>query len=143
VRAACYCVAWMADEGSPSHDEQRYTKPKRARQTRAGGTDEGFELRSNPRCIKGRTRSQFSFSFSLGVRLNPFEPSRPKSQSWNRVQSCAFVAYETEMPSFRLGERRCLLLRRGRSPDQVSFCSLGWPNGTGYYIKGELSPLRC
>ena len=64
----------------------------------------------------------FFFSLFKGVRLNPFEPSRPKSQSWIRVQSCAFTAYEAEMPSFRLRERRC---PRGRSPDQVSFCSGG------------------
>jgi len=94
-------------------------------------------------CYKSTHAIAIFFSFSQGVRLNLFEPSRPNSQSWNRVQSCAFTAYATEMPSFRLRERRCPLLWRGCSPDQVPFCSLGRPHSTGYYTKGGLSPLRC
>ena len=127
-------------------DERRFSQPRRITisQREFPGRPPNGRIRTpiKPSRIK-RAHAIAIFFFFTGVRLNPFEPSRPNSPRWNRVQSCAFVAYEAEMPSFRLRERRCPLLWRGRSPDQVSFCSLGWPDGTGYYIKGGLSPLRC
>lgn len=129
-------------------DERRISQPRRItisqRETRQT-IDRNGRIRTPIKPSHKRAHAIVIFFFFLfkGVRLNPFEPSRPKSQSWNRVQPRALVAYEAEMPSFRLRERRCPLLWRGRSPDQVYFCSLGWPDGTVYYIKEGLSPLRC
>ena len=126
-------------------DERRISQPRRITISQRETTDRNGRIRTPIKSLHKRVHAIVIFLFFLfkGVRLNPFEPSRPGSQSWNRVQPCALVVYEAEMPSFRLRERRCPLLWGGCSPDQVPFCSLGWPDGTEYYVKEGLSPLRC